>query len=73
MFFSELTLRADSYSVSVQSPVLPQSHVKDPGYSAKSAGGRLHLITHTPLTQRNRSGLTMPLSMHNAGTCPETS
>ena len=28
-------------------PVLPQWHVKDPGHSAKSAGGRLHLNTHT--------------------------
>ena len=26
----------------------------------KSAGGRLNLNTHTPLTQRNRSGMTMP-------------
>ena len=40
-------------------PVLPQWHVKDPGHCAKSAGGRLHLNTHTPLTQRNRIGLTM--------------
>ena len=39
-------------------PVLLQWHVKDPGHSAKSAGGRLHLNTHTPLTQRSRSGLT---------------
>ena len=29
--------------------VLPQWHIKDPGHSAKSAGGRLHLNTHTPL------------------------
>ena len=29
-------------------PVLPQEHVKDPGHSAKSAGGRLQLNTHTP-------------------------
>ena len=28
-------------------PVLPQWHTKDPGHSAKSAGGRLHLNTHT--------------------------
>ena len=41
-------------------PVLPQWHVKDPGHSAKSAGGRLHLNTKTFLTQRSRSGLTMP-------------
>ena len=40
-------------------PVLPQWHVKDPVHSAKSAGGRLHLNTHTPLTQRRRSGLTI--------------
>ena len=29
-------------------PVLPQLHVKDPSRSAKSAGGRLQLNTHTP-------------------------
>ena len=28
--------------------MLPQYHVKDPGHSAKSAGGRLQLNTHTP-------------------------
>ena len=39
----ELTLCADSSSVSVPPPELPQWHVKDPGHSAKSAGGRLHL------------------------------
>ena len=38
--------------------MLPQWHVKDPGDSAKSAGGRLHLNTHAPLTHRSRSGLT---------------
>ena len=54
-------------------PVLPQWHVKDPGHSAKSAGGRLHLNTHTPLTQRSRSGLTRPLSRHYVGTYRETS
>ena len=54
-------------------PVLLQWHVKDPGHAAKSAGGRLHLNMHTPLTQRNRSGLTMPLSRHSLGTCQETS
>ena len=30
--------------------MLPQWHVKDPGHSAESADGRLHLNTHTPLT-----------------------
>ena len=29
-------------------PVLPQQHVKDPGHSTKSGGGRLQLNTHTP-------------------------
>ena len=43
----ELALCADSYSI----PVLLQWHVKDPGHSAKSAGGRLHLNMHTPLTR----------------------
>ena len=27
--------------------VLSQWHIKDPGHSAKSSGGRLHLNTHT--------------------------
>ena len=51
-------------------PVLPQWHVKDPGYSNKNAGGRLHLNTQTPLTQRNRSELTM-LSRHSVETYKE--
>ena len=46
----ELTLSADSYSVS-------------PCHSTKSSGGRLHLSMHTPLTQQSRSGLTMPLGI----------
>ena len=68
----ELTLYADSYSVSVPSPVLPQRHVKDPDHSTKSIGGRLHLNTHTPLTLRSRSRLTMPLSRHKVETYQET-
>ena len=48
-------------------PVLPQWHEKDPRHSVKSAGCRLHLNTHRSLTQRSRSGQTMPLSY------PETS
>ena len=63
----ESTLCADSYWVSVPTPVLPQWHVKDPGHSVKSAGGRLHLNTHALLIQRSRSGLTMPLSRHSVG------
>ena len=72
-FLLQSTLCADSYSVSVPPPVLPQWHVKDPGHSAKSAGGRLHPNTHTPLTQRSRSWLIMPLSRHSVGTYQETS
>ena len=53
-------------------PVSPQWHVKDPGHSARSAGGRLHLNMHTPLTQQSRSGLTMPLSRHSVGTYQQT-
>ena len=41
--------------------VTPVAH-KEPGHSAKSAGGRLHLDTHTPLTQQSWSGMTMLLS-----------
>ena len=48
-------------------PMLPYWHVKDPGHSTKSAGGRLHLSTHTPLTQRSQSRLTMLLSRHSVG------
>ena len=43
----ELTLCADSYSAFIAPP---QWHVKDPGHSAKSAGGWFHQNTHTPLT-----------------------
>ena len=41
--------------------MLPQWFVKDPGYSAKIAGGRLHLKMHTRLTKRSRIGLTILL------------
>ena len=68
-----LTLCFDSFPVSVPLPVIPQLHVKDPGHSSNSAGGRLHLNTHTPFTQRSRSGLTMPLSRHSVRTYQETS
>ena len=53
--------------------MLPQWHPKDPGHSAKSAGGRVHLNTHTPFAQRSRSGPTMPLSRHSVGTYEKTS
>ena len=72
-FFSpQLTLPADLIPCSFH-PVLPQWQVKDPGHSAKSAGGRLHLNTYTPLTQRGRNGLTMPLCRHSVGSYPERS
>ena len=70
---AESTLCADSLFGVRSDPVLPQWHVKDPGHSAKSAGGRLHLNTHTALTQRSLSGLTMLLSRHSVGTYHETS
>ena len=68
-FSPESILCADSCSVPVPSPspLLLQWHIKDPGHSAKSAGGRFHLNTHTPLTQRCRSELTVS-SRHSVGT-----
>ena len=46
---------------------------KRPRLLCQSAGGRLHTSTHTSLTQRSWSGLTMPLCRHSVGTYPETS
>ena len=40
------TFCAGSYFGIRSTPVLPQYHVKDPGHSAKRAGGRLQLNTH---------------------------
>ena len=42
------TFCADSYFSVRSIPVLPQQHIKDPGHSAKSAGGMLQLNMHTP-------------------------
>ena len=55
--------------------MLLQWHVKDPGHSAKSADGRLHLNTHTPFTQRSRSGTYQEMSSHatHQGTLPQSS
>ena len=61
------------YSVSVPPPVLSQWHVQDPGHSAKSARWQVNVNTHTPLSQRSRSGLTLPLSRHGVGTYRKTS
>ena len=44
--------------------MLPQWHVRDPGHSAKSRGGRFNLNTDTPLTQQSQRGL----SRHSVGT-----
>ena len=41
------TFCADSYYIS-STPMLLQYHIKDPGYSAKSAGGKLQLNMHAP-------------------------
>ena len=60
-------LCANSHSVSLPS-YAPALAGKDTGHSAKSAGG-----TSTPLTQRSRSVLTMPLFRHSVGTYQETS
>ena len=47
IFFSPWsTFCADSYFGLCSTPVLPQQHVKDPGHSARSAGGRLQLNMH---------------------------
>ena len=73
MFFSRVNFLCWLLFGVRSTPVLPQQHIKDPGHSAKSAGDRLHLNTHTPLTRRSRNGLIMPLSRHCVGTCPETS
>ena len=42
------TFCADSYFGIHSTPMLPQQHIKDPCYSAKSAGGRLQLNEHAP-------------------------
>ena len=52
IFFFRANLACWLLFVVRSTPVLPQWQVKDPGHSAKSADGRLHLNMHTPLTQR---------------------
>ena len=73
MFFSRINFVCRLLFDVCFTPVLLHWHVKDPGHSAKSAGGMLHLNTHTPLTQGSWSGLTMPLSRHCVGTYLELS
>ena len=55
----ELTLCADSYSVSVPPLCYRSGMQKDPGHSAESAGGRFHLNMHIPMTQRSQGRLKM--------------
>ena len=45
---------------------------KRPQSFCQKCSGRLHLNTHTPLTQWSQSGLTMLLSRHSVGTYAET-
>ena len=73
MFFPRVNFVCRLLFVVRSNPVLPQWHEKDPGHSAKSAGGRLQLNKHTHLTQRSRIALTMPLSWQSVGTYQETS
>ena len=72
-FFSRVNFMCWLFFDACSTPVLPQWHLKVPGHSAKSAGVRIDLNTHTPLNKQSRSGLTMPLSRHNVKTYPETS
>ena len=61
----------------IQCPFHPRVNAvackRPPGHSAKSAGGRLHLNMHSPLSQPSRSGLTIPLSGHSVGIYQEMS
>ena len=59
MFYSRVNFVCGLLFGVRSTPVLLQWHIKDPGHSAKSAGGRLYLNTHTPLTQQSPSELTM--------------
>ena len=58
IFFSRVTFLCWPLFSVHSTPLLPQWHIKDPSHSAKSAGGRLQIITHTFLTQQSWSGLT---------------
>ena len=46
IFFFGVIFCADSYFGIRSTPVLPQQHVNDPGYFAKSGGGNLQLHMH---------------------------
>ena len=55
IFFSRVNFVCWLLFVVCSFPRLWQWHVKDPGHSAKSTGGRLLLNMHTPLTQWSQS------------------
>ena len=46
---------------------------KSPRSFCQKCRWQINLNTHTPLTQRSRNGLTIPLSKHSVGTYQETS
>ena len=72
-FFSRVNLVCWLLFCVCSTPLLLQWHVKVPGHSVKSAGGRLHLNMRTPLTQWSQSRLTMSLSGFSVGISQETS
>ena len=55
------TFCTDSYSGVRSTPVLPQQHVKDPGHSAKSAGGRFQTKPHTRALVSAKHTCTLPM------------
>ena len=71
IFFSRVNFVCWFLFSDCSTPLLLQWHIKYPGHSTKSACGRLHLNTHTPLTQWSQSGLTILLCRHSVGTCQE--
>ena len=66
IFFSGSAFGKDFLMVIVQPPCAV-THIN------KSAGGRLRLNSHTPLTKQSQSGLTMPLCRESMGTYQESS
>ena len=48
VFFSNVKSCSDSISVFVPPPCCGSRHLKDPGHSARGAGGRLQLNTYAP-------------------------
>ena len=67
----ESTLCADSYSLSVHPHVTAVARKRLQPFCQKCRW-QVTAKQAEPLTQRSRSGLTMPLSRHSVGTYPET-